>query len=148
MAAMQMLDLLKKGERFHQALAVYYRELSARAQSEEVRELLDYLSNHEDHLGRCLRQYERGAPPSVANYWFKWVPDSNLAGRIQEEALPSDARPEDVVRLARRFDDCQVQVYQELVETCPPGQMRDALGNLLEMEQQQERLLVRNLQSW
>lgn len=148
MASMQMLDLLKKGEQFHQALATYYRRMSKHVEREEVRELLDYLSAHEDQLGHCLENYERAAPRAVANHWFKWVPDTDLAKRMVECELPTNATPEDIVRIARHFDDCQIQLFQELIETCVPGQTRDALGNLLEMEQQQEKLLVRNLQAW
>ena len=148
MAALQMMDLLKRGEDFHQRLAGYYQGLSRKAGREKTRELLDYLSQHEMHLGHCLEDYERQAPRTVTGHWFQWVPDMDTARRMEEATLSEDASAAEVIELARRLDGCQIQFYQELVETCPPGELREVLGGLLEMERQQERLLVRNLEAW
>ena len=148
MAAIQMIDLLKKGEAFHQNLAAYYEQVSHDVDREDVRIILDYMSRHEEYLGHCFEDYEKHAPKAVAEHWFKWVPDTNFAKIMEQASIPHDATVEDVIRLARHFDDCLIQLYQQLVEMSPPGLLRDALGKLLEMEQQQEKLMVRNLQQW
>ena len=148
MGSMRMMDLLKKGEAFHEQLAAYYERLSHEVDREEVRIILEYVSRHETYLGHCFEDYEKHAPKAVAEHWFKWIPDTRFSALMEAEAIPHDAEVDDVIRMARRFDDCLIQLYQELVEMSPPGQLRDALGKLLEMEQQQEKLMVRNLQHW
>ena len=148
MTALPMTELLKRGESFHLELARYYRSLSEKAEREETRELLDYLSRHEGNLGHCIEDCGREAPPAAAGHCFQWVPDVDAARHLAPAALPADAGSAEVIALARRLEDCQVQLYQELVETCPPGDLRDLLGGLLEVERQQEKLLVWNLQTW
>ncbi len=51
---------------------------------------------------------------------------------------------DDVVEMALRFDECLVQLYQEMVKNAETDEVREAFQNLLEMEKKEELKLVKD----
>lgn len=146
MAAVQMIDLLKRGEQFHKDLADYYENLESHMRREEVRRVLEYMSWHERCLEHCFHDYEKSAPQGVAHAWFKGVPDINLARLLDEARIAPDASVDDVLQLALRVDDALIEIYKFLRERTMSEELKEVLDQLMTMEREEEKRMAWSLQ--
>jgi rubrerythrin len=146
MAAMQMIDLLRRGERFHGGLAAYYEALRNVARREDVQQVLDYLVEHERSIEKCFHEYETTAPKGVSGTWFKITPETCLKKLMEETEIDPDMTVDDLIQHALRFDDCLVALYRQLTEMAISEDLGEALNRILSLEETHERRMVWDLQ--
>jgi len=147
MSYIKVIDLLKKGEKFHRDLAAYYESLEHEASKPEVKAMLEHMRLHEEALANTIHVYEAEAPTGVLETWFQYEPEANLAKLIAEVEVSPDMDHDDVVELALNFDNAMVILYQQLREMSPPTEVREAIDRVLELETEERKRLFRALQS-
>jgi hypothetical protein len=146
MAAIQMIDLLKRCQHFHHRLAEHYEELEHAVHRDDVRMMLDYMARHERHIEQCLAIYEKTADPDVAEAWLRVAPDDALKHLLDEGADDPDMGVEDVIEMAMRFDNGLIRTYRQLASSTQNSKLREVLESLLDMEEREDRRLAWDLQ--
>jgi hypothetical protein len=135
--------VLKRAQEFHELLSIKYSDSSAYANRPDVKVLLTFISRHESALAQSLRDYERGASKAVLESYFEATPDFRNLMVTDTTHIAPDARFEDVVELALRYDEALMTIYRECEREAASEDLRDAIHNLLEMEQREEVRVMR-----
>lgn len=143
MAAKRMIDFLREAEAFHEELHRLYESLEHEAFREDVKALLTYMSVHQEAIARCLRDYERGAGRKVLDAWFKVAPDVTHPTEWRRLELRPDTTPSEVVAYAMKMDASLMAMYETLLREAVSQDLRDALQNILDIEQREEVKLLR-----
>lgn len=143
MAPLRLIDVVKKAEAFHRDLSRFYHSHVADTQDEQIRMLLEYLSRHEEYLQHCLEEYERKGSERVLNSWFKVAPNLRAFPRIERFRFGSDMKREELIELGLELDRFLMSIYRELIARAISEPLREALTNLLEMEQREEIKMMR-----
>ncbi|MFP4500412.1 MAG: hypothetical protein ACLFTT_05385 [Candidatus Hydrogenedentota bacterium] len=146
MAAIQMSELLKRCQQFHHRLAEHYEEMEHEVRRANVRAMLDFMARHERHLEQCLALYEKTAAPNVAHAWFRVAPHDEAKRLLHDDVVDPDMGVEDVIDMAMRFDECLVRMYRRLAESTQNTALKEALENLLALEEREEARLAWDLQ--
>ncbi len=107
--------------------------------------LLDYLSDHEQHLAHACRQFEAEADAKVLDTWVSSVkPVSHLADQLDwDESRLTDASFDELVAIGLEIDNKVIEVYEDLAGRAEPPWLQEIFQNLLEMERQEEKLLAK-----
>ena len=137
-------DILDRAKAFHSNISKHYHALSAAAEKEKVKILLDYLSRHEKNLAKSLEEYEEEASREILENWFKFTPEISIGECIEDIEVTSSMSLDDVISLAICYDDRLVDLYREAARISPSEKVRDVFKNLLEMEKEEELILMRN----
>ncbi len=137
-------DILDRAKAFHSNISKHYHTLSAAAEKEKVKILLDYLSRHEKNLAKSLEEYEEEASREILENWFKFTPENSIDECFKKLEVTPSMSLDDVVSLALSFDDRLVDLYREAARISPSEEVRDVFKNLLEMEKEEELVLMRN----
>ncbi|MCC6145184.1 MAG: hypothetical protein IT368_15360, partial [Candidatus Hydrogenedentes bacterium] len=74
MGSTRIIDIIRRAEQFHRDLARYYQRLGDHARSAEVKQALDFMSQHERSMQKIIQEYEKETPENVAETWVKSVP--------------------------------------------------------------------------
>lgn len=146
MAAIQMVDLLKRCQQFHHRLAEHYEEMEHAVHREDVRMMLDFMARHERHIEHCLAIYEKTADPGVAEAWLRVAPDDALKHLLDDEPVNPDMRVEDVIEMAMVFDHGLIRMYRQLASSTHNSKLREVLESLLDLEEREDRRLAWDLQ--
>lgn len=146
MSYVKMIDLLRRGEKFHNDLAAYYESLKESARREDVKMMLEYIKRHETFLAQTLKAYEAEAPSKVLDTWFQYEPEASLMDAINSVAIDPDMTPDDVIELAVKLDECLISLYKQMKEFSPPAEVLEAVDKLLEIEEEQRNKMVHGLQ--
>lgn len=144
MAPLRLIDVLKKAEAFHRDLSRFYHSQISQTDDEDFRVLLDHLSRHEAHLQHCIEEYERGPSRSVLETWFKISPNLRAFPRICRFRDGTAMGREELIQLGLELDRFLIAVYRELIARAVSAPLRDALTDLVEMEQREEIRLLRS----
>lgn len=146
MPAQQMRDLLHLTERFHGALAEYYRRLENKVRREEVKQILGFLGRHEQFIKMALEEYERSAPKGVANAWFTNFPAFKMPEPLKDRPVDPEMSVEELLELALHFDNSLIAWCQQIAARELPGELRAAIEAILELEREEEKRIVRGVQ--
>ena len=138
-----MIDVLKRAREFHELLSVKYADSSAHATRPEVKVLLTFMSRHETVLAQALKEYVDGASEKILESYFEATPDFDNLMATDSVHISPDARFEDVVDVALRYDEALMQIYRECEREAASDDLRDAIHGLLEMEKQEEIRVMR-----
>lgn len=144
MSQERTVDVIDHARKFHSLLGDYYQGLSAVADRERVKILLDYLSACEKRHAQALADYEESAPHEVADTWFKWGADKAMENSLQLADLQPGMEVEAVLQEALRLDQCLCDLYQEIIERAHTGKIREVFSNLLETNRQEMKDLSRD----
>ncbi len=147
MAPLRLIDVVKKAETFHRDLSLFYQSRMSETHDEQIQVLLDYLSRHEAHLQHCLEEYERGTSRSVLETWFKVSPNLRAVPRVQRFRGGAKMGRDELIQLGLELDRFLISVYKELIARAISAQLRDALSDLVEMEQREEIRVMRGTYS-
>lgn len=140
----QTRDVLDQVRDFHRQVSELYHRLADEAGKERIKMLLDYMSRHEQNMEESLKEYEDEASEMILNTWFQFVPDDSILKSVQDIQLQPDMSVEDVISLALRLDDILIDLYKRMVEEAEIPEVQEVFQNLLEMENQEKHLSVRN----
>ena len=144
MANEQVKDVLDSTRSVHERAHVYFANLASRCAEPRAKMLLDYLSEHEQRLGQAICDMQADAAPKVLDTWVNSVePVGHLADRLDwDTASRSTASFDELVALGLEIDNKVIDIYSDLAQRAEPPWLRDTFQSLLEMEQQEEKLMA------
>ncbi|MGD2089825.1 MAG: hypothetical protein PVH61_26860 [Candidatus Aminicenantes bacterium] len=143
-------DILDHVREFHTQLSDFYRLLSSKSETQRVKLLLDYMSQHEEYLEETLIRYEEEVSDKILNTWFQYPPPTELLDTCREVSInkTEDLAVDDVIEMAVKLNQCLIDLYKEMIKNSETDYMREFFTNLMEMEKRQELELVRDAQEW
>lgn len=140
MSFIQTRDLLDVARRFHTELAGLYQRMLERASTEETRQLIGTLIEHEQVLEQRLDEYEEEVSTNILDTFFKYMADEHMKG-FQEYDLPDSMSSMDVIEATRYFDQRLGDFYKEMANKALSEHVREVLLNLMQMEQREQKSL-------
>ncbi|MCP4220469.1 MAG: hypothetical protein GY765_37925 [bacterium] len=142
-------DVLDHARDFHRQLSVFYNKVGSGFHKERVKMLLFYLSRHEKQLEKSLADYEKDVSEKILKTWFQFAPNKETLNQcvnlslVDKENLTVDK----VTDLALELDNCLIKLYEETAKQTDVPEVKEIFLNLLEMEKQEEKKLVRDATS-
>jgi rubrerythrin len=137
-------DVIDHARSFYSQLSKYYDELSAVADQERVRILLNYLSSCESRHEQALAEYEETGPRDIINTWYKCGADKATAECFKPSIITSDMDVDTILHEALRLDQCLSDLYQEVIDRAQTDSIREVFTNLLKANKKDMRDLVRD----
>jgi hypothetical protein len=137
-------DVLNRARTFHGKLCDLYGRMSDIAEKERVKLVLNYMSRHEHYMDECLSAFEKGANKQVLETWYKYTSPKSTVAALEGIELRTDMTVEDVLKVAMRLDECLVDLYRGMAEGAPSAELRSLFQELLELENMEQRQLVRD----
>ena len=144
MASEQTRDILADAESFHRQIGEYYHQLGNHMHKQRIKMLLEYLSLHEEHLADSLADYEQNASTTVMETWFKSKHQLNVHEILKDVEIAPEMSVDDVIELGLKLDERLIAMYRDLAENAQCEDVRAVFQNLLDMEEEEKRQLVRN----
>jgi hypothetical protein len=140
----QTRDVLAGAEAFHRQISEYYHRVSDQSSQQRIKMLLDYLSRHEQQLADSLADYEHDASQAVMDTWFQSKHKMDICAVLKDVEISPDMSVDDVVDVGLKVDECLIAMYRDLAESAPSEDVRNVFQNLLDMEEEEKRRLVKN----
>ena len=144
MAYEQTRDVLADAEAFHRQIGEYYHQVSGQSAKQRIKMLLDYLSRHEEQLADSLADYEQDASQAVMDTWFQSKHKMDICALLKDVRISPEMSVDDVVDVGLKVDECLIAVFRDLAENAPCEDVRNLFRNLLELEEEEKRRLVKN----
>ncbi len=138
----QTRDLLDVARQFHLNLSGVYGKMLDRAASEETRNLIGTLIDHEQILEQRLGEYEEEVSVNILDTFFKYVIDEHKKC-FEEYTLPESMTSMEVIEATRHFDLCLSNFYKEMAQKSLSEHVREVLLNLMQMELHEQMTLSR-----
>ncbi|MBN2163552.1 MAG: hypothetical protein JW713_11460 [Pontiellaceae bacterium] len=138
----QTRDLLDAARRFHVRLADLYSKMLERAASEEARQLIGTLIDHEQELEKRLGEYEEGSPTNILDTFFKYMVEECMQCFAEYE-MPASMTSMNVIDATREFDQHLSSFYREMANKSLSEHVREVLLNLMQMELHEQMNLSR-----
>jgi len=139
----QVIDFLHWAAGYHTRLHDFYAEKEREAERPEVQALLRYMARHQEILGHIIEAYEKGSSRDVLQTWYKVSPDPKAFETVDASLFRPDMTVEEVIDLALDLDKRLLDLYRMLVPDAESDRLREAIGNLLADEEQEEIRLLR-----
>lgn len=140
----QVKDVLNYGRQLHGRLHDVYEQLQQQADQTRVKMVLEYLSRHERNREHAMQRFEDAARKNVLNVWMQYAPSSNIEQLLKKYDARSDMTVDDVIKLAMRFDDALIALYQETARESDDQHVQDVFQNLAEMENREKQRFIRD----
>lgn len=137
-------DILARAKTLHSQISELYHTLSADAERERVKMLLDYLSRHEKNLAISLEEYEEDASRKILDTWFTFIPEIPAAKCFEDMEVAPSMSVDDVIRLVLCYDEWLVDLYREAAMNSQSEEVREVFNSLLEMEKEEEVVFLRD----
>lgn len=134
MAPRQFVDFLNWAKAYHEEGAKHLRAAGEEVESPLARDLLSYVSKHEELLGRMIADYEKDCPKHILNAWFKVSPDLKSVHHLYDVPFQADVKAPDIVsRLVAMHEDL-ILVYDVLRREALSTEVQSAIEDLLQNE--------------
>lgn len=136
-------DVLDWTRNFHNALAKHYDNLAIGHERDRVGILLYYLAAHERALSEAMKHYEEDEVHDVLDLWYD--PDVDLPQDLDSltDTL-QQVNVDEVLKLALRFHDVLIDLYQTLSEKAPTEGIKDLFDNIAGHEVKEKLRVVRD----
>lgn len=134
-------DFLLHNQKLHSRIAEFYRELSAQANSERVKMLLNILIKHEIELSTSLCKYIEKSPAKILDTFFQYDREHDVEYLFATVAERSQISSDEVETLANRFDQYFSELYEGMESEVDADSVEALFKNLhQEMEEEKKRL--------
>ena len=144
MSVQQTRSIIDHVRVFHQWVSQYYHRLAESTQRKRTKLLLDYMSEHEQRLANCLKEYEESAPHKIMDTWLMSTDAADATQLIADSESVSDMSVDDVIALGIRLSQCAISVYEDLADYSEPESVRETFANLLHLEEKALKQFVRD----
>lgn len=144
MAPLQMKTFLEQAQTFHKKLREFYQSHSKEAEREEVKVFLDYMSHHEEVVGKLLKEYEEGANREILESWFNVAPAVGQCPNLEMVQFRPDMTHDDAAEMSMKLDECLLAMYKELQNESVSEDLLDAVKSLFDMEQSEDIKAMRS----
>ncbi|MFO1418995.1 MAG: hypothetical protein U1E83_10035 [Methylotetracoccus sp.] len=140
----QVKDVLDFGKELHAQITAYYERVREQSDQSRVQMLLDYLSRHGHNIEQALDRFEHDAQKAVLNTWLQYAPSAELDQVLKGCAVRPDMSVDELIKIAVDFDNAMIDLYREAAREVDEPVAREALENLIAMEDGEKRLTVYN----
>ena len=144
MAVEQARSIIEHMRNFHKRVSLYYHRLADSTQKQRVKLLLDYMSEHEQRLANCIRDYEETASTSILNTWFQTASNTDAGKSLQDIELGPNQSVDDIIYLGIQVSECVLVVYRNLADQAEPESVQQVFANLLRMEENAQKQFTRD----
>lgn len=148
----QLRDVLEFAIEIHQKLLDWVERARSHRQEKKVALLLDYLAEREKRLIGALRDYLKELEeedPKVLQVWLPYPPDPNplheMAVRIAHLKVHDGMDFKEIDRTIVGFVSELIDVLKGAYNENDDPDVREVLGNMIQLEEQEERQLARNI---
>jgi rubrerythrin len=114
MRATSISEIVEYAEKFERDLVEFYQGISDHTKHEGVRMVADYIARHTRHINEMLNdltEEERHRICSIPLSYKPPVPGKQCFELIE---LPADAKADDVLETAIKFDECLLDMYRSV----------------------------------
>lgn len=140
----QVKEFLDYGRSLHGEIRAYYDSLNEHTDKERLKMLLDYLSRHEHRMEESLRRFEQISRQEILAVWLEHVPRMDVQEIIDQCAFSKEMSLEDIISIAIRFDDAQVNLYREVANRTEDARVKTVFNNIVSMEENEKNQMLRN----
>ena len=141
----QIREILDWMQAFHERLSIEYHIMSQGQVRERVALLLQYLADHQRQLQNAIKHYEEDASEEFLNTWHDHFPELDLPETLDDlKHHLSVINTDDVIRLAVKFHDVLICLFEEIGNTAPTDEVRDVFNDLAQMERREKERMVRD----
>ncbi len=148
----QIRDLLEYAIQLHQCLRDWLDRARGYPQEKKVALLLDYLAEREQRLITALKDYLKELEeedPKVLEIWLPYPPDPypwhEMLSRIAQFPAHEGLSFEEIDRAIVGITADLITILQNAYDENDDRDVRAVLGNIIQLEQQEERQLARNI---
>lgn len=148
----QICDILEHAIEVHERLRSWVEQARQHKQNKKVVLLLDYLAGREQKLIDALRDYLKELEeedPKVLEVWLPYPPDPNpmneMLTRLAELQVRDEMNFEEIDRTIVGFVAELIDILKDAYNQNDDRDVREVLGNMIQLEQQEEKQLARNI---
>lgn len=138
-------DLIEEGSDFHAKLGQRYGEFEQMVANERIGLLLDQLRRREESMSRALKSFCSSIPPGALHTWLQFAPEGRESEFLQRLRNVKLKDLEEISALAMEIDIYLADLYRSLLQGVDTPSARDALENLVRLEELEEHTLSMNL---
>ena len=139
----QVRDILDHAREFHKRLGEFYQNLADHEEAARIKMLIEYLGKHEKLLEQGMVNFEESVSKQILDTWFQFTQDKTILKLPKAMDIKSHMSVEDVIRIGLELDNRLIEFYKDAAENSEVPELKEVFNNLLEMEQEEERHLVR-----
>ncbi|MCH9692052.1 MAG: hypothetical protein K0U59_08350 [Gammaproteobacteria bacterium] len=138
-------DLIEEGSDFHAKLSQRYGEFEQMVANERIGLLLDQLRRREESMSSALKNFCLSVPPGALHTWLQFAPEGRESEFLQRLRNVNLKDLEEISALAMEIDIYLADLYRSLLQGVDTPSARDALENLVRLEELEEHTLSMNL---
>ncbi len=139
----QAKQILQYAQNFHKFTSEYFKKLSDSTEQPRMKLLLDYMSRHEKHLERVLKEYESNTKSKALDTWLQFSSECSVFKPVEEISYTDDLTPEKVFEIAAQIDQCMINSYTTVINRTTNPEIRELFENLLKLEEQEKHVRAR-----
>jgi hypothetical protein len=140
------IDFIGFVRNLHHEVKEYCDKLYDILESEKVKMIVGYLSEHEQKMAETLTEYERGLSKGIEETWFQFIDMPEKPQCLKSVSLDKNMSAGDVLLLISKIDNCLISLYKKLEELAVSEEVKNVFGNLASLEQNEMRKIIHNIQ--
>lgn len=141
--AIDFIDFVKN---LHHEIKEYCEKIYDNSDSEKVKMVLGYVAEHERKMEETLREYENGLSKSIEETWYQFIELPEKPSCLKNMEFNPTMSIDDVINFVSKVDMCLVKLYQKLAEISVSEEAQKIFDNLANMESNELRKVVQNIQ--
>ena len=123
--------LLHDAQDFHRFLSDRCARMSAEADTERLRMVLDYMQRQNEHLADALQKFEKEGGAILNNTWFQYSPENGPEVCFSQiKKLPESTSPDDLITRVIDLQECLGGFYSEAARLAPNEPVRHLFQSL------------------
>jgi hypothetical protein len=142
MRAVKISCILDGVVQFESGLKVVYDRVSRDAVRGDIEMLASYISRHRKRIEQALSQLPEQEIEKIRNTPLPYEPQAADWHCISEFDFDSIASVEDLINAAIKFDDCLINLYDQVARQAVNQQTKDLFQSLRCIEQNDEITLM------
>lgn len=141
----QVKDILEHTRHFHELISDYSQKLSEHTDKKRLKIILDYLSEHEQHLEKIFAEYEKCASKKVLNVWLPYNPCQTHLSEFRNKLSSAEISVTEIAKKILDMDDCVIKMYKDLISKAENQDVKDVFHSILDFEKQEKRMAMKDL---
>ncbi|QYJ86751.1 hypothetical protein K0I73_03100 [Shewanella mesophila] len=125
-------------------MAKLYRRLHGGVDSSRVKLMLEYLQQHQKEVSEKIDNYIEEAPTRLLELWYNDIVFEDFVKRCQDLVVKANMDEDDLLELHLDLDNRLIGLLQKTAESSVPGDVKNALNDLVRVEKIQQQRLVHN----
>ncbi|QYJ82981.1 hypothetical protein [Shewanella aegiceratis] len=123
-------------------MARLYARLHSAVDSSRVKLMLEYLQQHEKEVSQKIDDYIEEAPRRLLELWYNDIVFEDFIKRCQDVIPAANMNEDDLLELHLDLDNRLIGLFEKTAESSVPGDVKNALNDLVRVEKIQQQRLV------